>query len=312
MKVKLATLFFTVVCSIAFGQTFEKIVFNDKKADHYYILLRPNTDEIKGVLILLPGYGENPESIFPESKLFNVAYANGILTVAIAGGQKLYADESVVDKLDRALNHLLEKNRALNKTKFIIGGFSAGGTIALRYAESCWQSPEKYPIKPNGVFTVDSPVDLFDIWDYFQREIEKNFSEVGVNEAKFVTQIMTKELGTPFTNENRYNELTPFKRKLKELGNEKYLKTVAVRVYHDTDIEWQLRERRRSFYDTNQLAASELVSRLLLNGNNKAEFMTSKTRGYRSGGLRHPHSWSIVDEVELVQWALKIFDSKDM
>lgn len=312
MKVKPAILFLTLISSIAFGQTFERVVFNDRQSDHYYILLRPNTAQIKGVLILLPGYGEIPESIFPESKLFNVAYANGILTVAIGGGQKLYADEAVVDKLSGALKHLLQKNPMLNKTQFVIGGFSAGGTIALRYAEYCWQSPEKYPIKPKGVFTVDSPVDLFDIWDYFQREIEKNFSQVGVNEARFVTQMMTKELGTPLTNEKRYNELTPFKRTLDEPGNEKYLKNLAVRVYHDTDVEWQLRERRRSFYDTNQLAASELISRLLLAGNNKAEFKTSKTPGYRSNGLQHPHSWSIVDEVEFVQWALKLFDSKDM
>ena len=53
------------------------------------------------------------------------------------------------------------------------------------------------------------------------------------------------------------------------------------------------------------LPASELINRLVQQGNDTAEFMQAKQPGMRSNGLRHPHSWSIVDEVELVQWALE-------
>ncbi len=292
------------------GQTFEKIQFNEKEADDYYILLRPNSAEIKGVLVLLPGFGEEPEAIFPESKLFNVSYNNGIITMAIAGGQKLYADESVVDKLNRGIAHLLRKYPNLNKNNFVIGGFSAGGTLSLRYTEYCHQNPSQFPILPKGVFAVDSPIDLFSIWDYFQHEIEKNYSKPGMDEAKFVTEIMRKEIGTPTANEARYKQLSPFQINLKGAGNEKYLQKVAVRVYEDTDVEWQLKQRRRSLYDTNQLVASELINRLLLSGNEQAEFVTAKTPGSRSNGMRHPHSWSIVDEVECVQWCLKLFEVK--
>jgi hypothetical protein len=121
---------------------------------------------------------------------------------------------------------------------------------------------------------------------------------------------MKKELGTPETNPKRYNELTPFNHRLTESGNEKYLKNMAVRVYHDIDVEWQLKQRRRSIFDSNQLSASELINRLMLMGNDRAEFMTSKQPGVRSNGMRHPHSWSIVDEVECIQWTLKLFDTK--
>lgn len=308
MKYTVLLAFFYFIFQTTFGQTFEKVLFNDNNVEDYYILLKPSDSEIKGVLVLLPGYGENPESIFPESKLFNVAYGNGILTMAIAGGQKIYADELVVEKINRGLNDLLKKNPTLDKTKFVVGGFSAGGTISLRYVELCKENPNQYPIVPKGVFTVDSPIDLFDIWNYFHREIEKNFSTAGVFEAKFVIDIMKKEIGTPETNEERYNQLTPFNTNLKELGNEKYLLDVPVRLYKDIDVEWQLKERRRSLFDTNQLTASELIKRLLLSGNEKAEFMTAKIPGYRSSGLRHPHSWSIIDEVEFIQWTLKLFD----
>jgi hypothetical protein len=37
-------------------------------------------------------------------------------------------------------------------------------------------------------------------------------------------------------------------------------------------------------------------------GNKRAEFMQSFKTGYRSNGQRHPHSWSIVDEKELIVW----------
>ncbi|WP_164674881.1 alpha/beta hydrolase family protein [Anditalea andensis] len=297
-----------IIFQNTYGQTFEKVSFNDKDPEDYYILLKPSDKEIKGVLVLLPGYGEMPENIFPESKLFNVAYGNGILTMAIAGGQKIYADESVVDKINRGLYDLLEKNPSLDKTKFLIGGFSAGGTISLRYVEFCKENPSRFPIVPKGVFTVDSPIDLFDIWNYFHREIEKNYSSAGVFEANQVIEIMKREIGTPETNAERYDRLTPFNSNLKSLGNEKFLLDVPVRLYKDIDVEWQLKERRRSLYDTNQLTASELINRLLLNGNDKAEFKTAKVPGYRSSGLRHPHSWSIVDEVEFIQWTLRLFD----
>ena len=199
----------------AYGQNLEKVTFGTSN-DDYYLVLKPATEKIKGVLILLPGYGEKPESIFPQSKLFNVAFANDLLTVAIAGGEKLYADEQVLSKLDRGFTDLFKRNPTISKDKVVIGGFSAGGTISLRYAEYCVENQTKAPLVPKGVFAVDSPVDLFDIWNYFQREIKKNYSEPGVFEAKMISERMNKEIGTPESNPKRYNELTPFNHNLPE------------------------------------------------------------------------------------------------
>ena len=50
------------------------------------------------------------------------------------------------------------------------------------------------------------------------------------------------------------------------------------------------------------LNGSELVNRLVIMGNNQAEFVSSKIEGRRNNGMRHPHSWNIVDEAELVRW----------
>ncbi|MGK7395053.1 MAG: hypothetical protein ACNS62_10785 [Candidatus Cyclobacteriaceae bacterium M3_2C_046] len=301
MKISVIAFFLIIWFSNLLAQNFEKITFNKEIEEGYYLAVPPESAELAGVLVLLPGFGQKAESIFPETKIHNVAYVNGILTIAIAGGHKLYADEEVTAKLDDAFNHI-QKEFSVDKEKFVIGGFSAGGTISLRYAEYCYEYPQKASIQPQAVFSVDSPVDLFQIWSYFNREIEKNFSEAGVSEAKYVAEIMLREIGDPQNNKENYERLTPFNSDLTSPGNEKYLKNIGVRVYHDVDIAWQLQNRRRSLFDSNALASSEMINRLLLLNNERAEFKTAKKPGYRSTGLRHPHSWSIVDEVELVQW----------
>ncbi len=191
--------------------------------------------------------------------------------------------------------------------KFVIGGFSAGGMISLRYVELCKEHPTKYSVNPRAVFAVDSPVDLIDLWSFFEKQIDKNYSDVAVGEAKSVTALMQREHGTPKTNIQTYKWLTPFDRLQKGDGNEKYLKDIPVRVYHDVDILWRLQNRRQSGYEANFLNSSELILRLMLMKNEAAEFIKGKT-GYRPNGMRHPHSWNIVDEVEFIQWMKKIIE----
>lgn len=255
-KLITATLLILTVINLH-GQNYERIVFDAQLPEAYYLAVTPESNKPKGVLVLLPGFGQDAESIFPESKLHGVAYTNDILTIAIAGGRKLYADESVIQKLNKALEHVKKKYK-VSSDQFIIGGFSAGGTISLRYAAYCNQENVNAPITPKGVFAVDSPIDLFGIWDYFQREIKKDFSEAGVGEARFVSQIMIDEIGRPEDNPEKYHELTPFSTALDSPGNERYLNNMAVRVYEDIDVKWLLTNRRRSLYDSNALDASEL------------------------------------------------------
>ena len=303
MKTKLILLpFLTASFLAAFSQNFEKIVVdaNDARTG-YYLAVKPY-GMIEGVLVLLPGFGENPESVLPETKLHNTAFVNNILTLIIPFGEKIYADEPTLSRINRALEDSIQRFR-LSRDKFVIGGFSAGGTISLRYVELCKEKPSLFPINPKAVFTVDSPVDLVNLWEYFDREIDKNFSQAGTGEARFIQPIMQKDLkGTPSSNLQNYIYHSPYYKNTTKEGNEKYLKDIPVRVYHDMDVIWQLKNRRRSLYDNNALCSSELINRLLLMGNEKAEFMQSTRPGYRSNGARHTHSWSIVDEVELIQW----------
>lgn len=286
------------------GQEIEKIPLGTKEdGNNYYLVVKPLSASVKGVLVLLPGFGQSAESIFPETRLHQLSYLNEVLLVSLSVGEKIHADQQVVEKLNRVLKDV-QQRFSLEQSTFVLGGFSAGGTLALRYTELCKEKPAQFPIQPQGVFTVDSPVDLVAIYQYFNREIKKNFSIVGVNEAVYVKNHMDRELGELDSHMENYIAHSPFYT-AKENGNERFLKDVAVRVYHDIDIQWSLKNRRRSFFDNNELEASELINRLLLLGNERAEFMVGK-KGYRSNGERHPHSWSIVDEEELIKWMKKL------
>ncbi len=300
-------IFATIHCN-AYTQNYEKIVIDKSDSLYgYYLAVRPQSSNIKGVMVLLPGYGSGPETIFPETKLHNVAYINDILTIAVSTDRKLYADQSVTDGLNKILKDVIARF-SVPADKFVIGGFSAGGTLSLRYTELCKQNPSAFPINPQAVFSVDGPVDLVDLYGYFEREIKKNFARVGVDEAVMAKGIMDKELGPLKDNKQAYISQSPFSEELDVPGNDQYLKSIPVRVYHDIDVVWMLKNRHRSLYDMNALASSEMIERLILAGNDKAEFMPGKT-GYRSNGERHPHSWSIVDEPELIQWVKKVLEA---
>jgi hypothetical protein len=79
-----------------------------------------------------------------------------------------------------------------------------------------------------------------------------------------------------------------------------------VRTYHDVDISWRIINRNQTVHGSNYEVTAELINRLVLMGNSRAEFIQTFQTGYRSNGQRHPHSWSIVNEVELIQWMNKL------
>ena len=301
-KLTTTILFILFLNNTSYSQSVKKVILNEKDSlSGYYLVVEPQRDSVAGVLVLLPGFGQNAESIFPETKLYNVAYVNNILTITFAEGNKLSADSTVQSKLTAVFNDVIRRYK-VNPENFVLGGYSAGGIVAMRYVELCNEFPDKFPIRPKGIFAVDSPVDIFTIMDDLEENYKNNFSPAAYKEAEYVLKYVKNDYGVPKENITVYSKLTPFSMDKKYGENEKYLRNTAVRVYHDVDIAWRLINSTQSVKDDNYLITSELIKRLLLMGNKKAEFIQSYQTGYRSDGRRHPHSWSIVSEVECIQW----------
>jgi hypothetical protein len=313
MTIRQFTLFISIVIffpSNSFSQNAVKVSFDPTDSTGgYYLAIRPQSEQVKGVLVLLSSFSP-PENLLPETKLHNVAYANDILTVVAFMKQKLYADSSAIQRINVILKDVVTKFSP-DTSKFALAGYDEAGNIALRYTELTYEHPSQFLVQPKAVFGIDTHVDLFGLWHWSERQIKKNYWPGTVGDAKYYLDAMTKENGTIYNNPEKYKRLTPFNKQEEITGNEQYLRGVAVRLYYDTDIDWQLKNRRNSFYDTKMPDASELINRLLLLGNDKAEFVSSKQPGLRSNGIRHPNSLSIVDEVDCIQWikrSLNIFD----
>ena len=291
-----------LLTSNLFSQTIEKIWFDKNDSIYgYYVMIKPASMRVQGALVLLDGYGGNADGFLSETKIHNVAYVNDILTICIPTGTRLYADTKMIELLNKVLADVA-KNYGLRKDQFAIGGMSSGGTIVLRYSEMCYENPEQFPIKPKVVFDVDSPVDLIGLYESSEKDLQSKSGGWWLGEDQMIVDRLTKELGDEKTSIDNYNKVSPFYNGAKGPGNEKYLSNVAFRTYHDVDVPWHIQNRRHSIFNTNMLLASELVNRLVLMGNDQAEFVSSKIQGRRSNGQRHPHSWNIVDEIDLVQW----------
>ncbi len=294
------------------SQNIERIVFDAAdSSDGYYLAIVPQSKKIEGVLVLLTSFLP-PEGLLPETKLHNVAFVNDILTVAVSCKQKLYADSSAIARLNSLLKDVV-KRFAADTSSFALAGYGEAGNIALRYTELAYQHTAEFPLQPKAVMTIAAPVDLFGLWHWSENQIKKNYWPGAVGDAKYYLDAMTKEHGTIYANPGLYNNLSPFNAAVEATGNEQYLQKIPIRLYYDTDIEWQLKNRRNGYNDTKLPDAAELVKRLLLLGNTKAEFVAAKQPGVRTDGTRTPDAMSIVEEVECVQWikkSLHIFDAR--
>jgi hypothetical protein len=84
-----------------FGQSLEKQVFSTANAGDYYLAVKPQ-GPVRGVLVLFNVF-QPAEAMPPETKLHNVAYANGLLTVYASLQRSLSADSSTVSRVNAIL-----------------------------------------------------------------------------------------------------------------------------------------------------------------------------------------------------------------
>ena len=304
-------LFFSLLILLPFfavGQAnlpYQKIVLDDADPDYgYYFAIAP--EEVKGTLVLLPGFGQIAESVLVSTDLPEQAYQNGLLTIVFAGRNRMTADSVVQEKINAVLLDAKERF-SLPEQGIAMGGFSAGGTVALRYTQLSQQFPERFPFRVRAVFMGDSPVDLYHLWKMQEINLQDTLHAVSAEEAKFLQRELKNAYGaTPAEQPEVYDALSPFSLEAGRSQHEQWLKDVAVRTYHDVDINWRLKNRNQSVLYRNYVPSSELINRLMLMGNEEAEFIQTFQTGYRRGDVRHPHSWSIIDAQECVQWLLGV------
>jgi hypothetical protein len=278
-------------------------------------LIYKNISGANGLLVLLdgfPGGNDDPEkcalNLFKSTRLAQEANTGKMAAIVIPYYRKLFLDDSLFTVIQTCIADAIAKFQIAHDN-FVIGGFSAGGNIAVGYAERIIQEKINSPA-PRAVFGVDPPLDLAEMYKYFIREIDRNCTAptayVGINEAKDLKAFLEHTLGNPKDSSQNYLKYSPYTMSAQDGGNAKFLLKLPIRLYHEVDPMWYIKERCRTLNDENVTYGVSLIHFLYLSGNKNAEVIITQNRGHRADGQRHPHSWSIVDEKECIKWVKSI------
>ncbi|WP_051291221.1 alpha/beta hydrolase [Pedobacter glucosidilyticus] len=299
LKFKLILLNWLIVGNV-YGQKME-VVFLDKtdSTRNNYTIIYPENKPYSGLILILPGFGHSAELTLEQTDLPLKTAKKGLLTVIPTLHDGVFSFG--VDILSqKSLNNIVEDLRnkyKLSELPFYIGGFSIGGSCAIKYAQSA-------KIKPTAVFAVDPPLDFERFYNSSKRDIRLSVNKEPSPENMYMVERIEKEFnGTPQTALRNFHEISPYsfsdynQTAVKKFGN------IPLRIYTEPDVDWWLKERSFDFFNMNAPDCSAMINELNRLGNHKAELIVTKNMGYRKPNhVRHPHSWSIVNHEDLLIW----------
>lgn len=277
--------------------------------DAGYTLVLPKEGTLKGVLVLFHS-GRDTSSKAYEMRLYVEAVKRQAAVLYVTTGNRVefLFDDSTYIQLDRYLGKAIQENQ-LPADRLLFGGMSLAGTRAMKYALWCLQGRSAYGIRPAAVAVCDAPLDFIRFWKQLNRSKRLKLHPTAVDEATWVTAVLERNLGgTPMEKPEAFLTYSPYSPDLPDGGQAVLLKNTPFRAYTEPDVQWWMEHRGNDYYAMNALDAAAVVNQLRILGNDRAELMLTQNKGYRPDGTRHPHSWSIVDNSELVDWLLELVE----
>jgi hypothetical protein len=298
---------FLFICKLSIGQKVETVYLNPgDSSSNLYIIAYPSKIPWKGYAVMIPGMFQKAKDVLTQTDLPKYAAQQGILTIIPTfktGISSFGIDTATQSSLLSLLNHLTEKYK-LGGLKFYLGGFSIGGTCALKYTELALSND--YAIKPSAVFAIDAPLDFQRMYNSIIRE--KRLISDGKQpqeEGEYLIKRFKKEFGgTPSDVLANYHKLSPYSFSDSTQSAIRPLVNFPIRLYTEPDVQWWLKDG--ADYDgMNSFDFAAMTNELMRLGNTKITLITTADKGYRKpGNTRHPHSWSIVEPEDLVKWLL--------
>jgi hypothetical protein len=258
--------------------------------------------ESKAILILFGGFGEKPADIKREFKIVEIAKKNKISLLLMNYSNKLWLEEAEKRDLATLLQEIIEKHN-LKTQDVYIGGFSSGGVVSVHISNYLLGNKE-FKIIPKGVFIADSPIDLLALHEASKLNIEKQFSEVAVQESNWIIKMFEEKLGDPKNGISNYEKYAVYTLQSDYTKNLEHLKNTKIRLYTEPDLKWWKENRRTNYEQTNAYYIKNLSESLKKRNFKNVAYIPTKNKGYRANGERHPHSWAIIDAESLIDWIL--------
>ncbi len=287
------------------GQKVETVYLNAKDStSNLYIIVYPPKLPWKGYAFLIPGMFQKAKDVLVQTDLPKYAAQQGILTIIPTfktGISSFGMDTATHASFLEILSHVTSRHKLADKS-FYLGGFSIGGTCAIKYAELALSN--NYPIKPSAVFAIDAPLDFERAYYHMLREMRlPNSSEDALAESNYILKRLRKEFGgAPNENLQNYQRMSPYSFNDTTQQAIKPLVNLPIRLYTEPDVLWWINEGV-DYSLMNSFDFAAMTNELKRMGNTKIELMITNNKGYRKpGNTRHPHSWSIVEPKDLVKW----------
>ena len=240
--------------------------------------------------------------------IVDLALKNQLATLFVTTNNQVefLFDQLKMKELERYIHEAINKHN-IPKSNMLYCGMSLAGTRALKMTAFSQTTQSTYKLIPKAIAICDAPLDMVRNYYECKKASDLNFHPVGASESEFVSSyIKTNLKGTPQQAMKAYIDYSPFCYTAENGGNAKAFKNIYLRCYTEPDVNWWIENRGRDYYGMNAIDLAGLVNQLKISGGKKAELITTTGKGFQENGSRHPHSWSIVDEKELVEWFARL------
>lgn len=272
-----------------------------------YTLMLPKDGKARGLVVLFDANREPlPSNKEPNLEFYALQHDLGVLYMTTGNRLEFFFEETKLKQIDRYLDEALRRYH-LPPDNLLFIGMSLAGTRALKYTIFSKQNKAAAGLVPKAIAICDAPLDFVRFWKEAIKARDLNFHPAAANEGAWVAGYLEANLGgTPKEQFQRYVDYSPYCYSSEGKGNAQYFSSIAIRAYTEPDVKWWMANRRKDYYGMNAIDLAAFINTLNLLGNQRAELLVTMDKGYQPDGSRHPHSWSIVDNKELMDWFVSL------
>jgi hypothetical protein len=303
---KIILLILTIYTSIiSYSQRIETVYLNAKDStSNMYIAVAPENDLVRSFMVLLDGFNNSPQDVLFQTDIPKYASQQGILTIIplLKTGASYFGSDAASQQSLKEIIDLVVAKYQLEDKDLYIGGFSIGGTCAVKYSELSIQN--NYPVRPKAVFAIDPPLDWERYYNAAKRVVRlSNPAKVNAEVFYMINRIEKEMKGTPKTALKFFYDQSPYSFSDTTQKAVKNLIKTPIMIISEPDIQWWLKERGYDYTYNNITDHAAMINELQRLGNKNAILVTTEGKGYRKpNNMRHPHSWSIADPDQIIKW----------
>lgn len=296
------TLFISI---ISYEQRIETVYLNPKDSTtNMYVAVFPENETVKSYMVLLDAFRNTAKEVLQQTDIPKYASQTGILTIIpiLKTGSSFFGSDWASQQSLKEIIEFVVTKYHLKEKDFFIGGFSIGGTCAVKYSELSIQN--NYLIKPKAVFAIASPLDWERYYNAAKRVVRLSNPEKVNQEVFYMINRIEKEMkGTPKTALKNFYANSPYSFSDTTQKAIKSLIKTPIMLISEPDIQWGLKERGYDLSYNNITDHSAMINELQRLGNINAVLVTTIDKGYRKpNNVKHPISWSIAAPEQIIKW----------